>query len=102
MSSENSQEESLKKKHSFEGKEAVEKVEVARAEFEYWYATQKLDQIASWHPFETLEDWDKKKYPFGRYTIMSMKQNAWHIWQAAFFNALNEVTLVPDDGVKEN
>lgn len=54
-----------------------------RLEFEDWYSQQQRDPHANWHPAETLE-YDRHKYPNGRYTVMSGKQSAWEVWQAAW------------------
>jgi hypothetical protein len=43
-----------------------------RDDFEKWYATQKRDQIATWHPEEA------------RYTKLSAKQQAWEVWLTSF------------------
>lgn len=58
-------------------------IEKIRLDFEEWYKDQKFDQIATWHPVETLE-LDTDKYPNGRYTVFSVKQMCWEVWQAAF------------------
>ena len=57
-----------------------------RLEFEDWYSQQKLDPHASWHPAESLQ-YDRHKYPNGRYTVMSGKQSAWEVWQACWVRA---------------
>ena len=64
-------------------------MEKIRLEFEDWYSQQKRDQHASWHPAESLE-FDRNKYPNGRYTVMSQKQSNWEVWQAAWARA-NEI-----------
>ena len=58
-------------------------MEKIRLEFEDWHSQQKRDHISVWHPAETLE-YDRKKYPNGRYTIHSQKQSDWEVWQAAW------------------
>ena len=82
---------------SYEIESVKQKVETIRSQFEYWYTTQMRDQIATFHPFETLEEFDKKEFPFGRYTVFSEKQKAWQTFLAGYFTATNEVALVPDD-----
>jgi len=64
-------------------------MEKIRLEFEDWYSQQKRDQIATWHPADTLT-LDRTKYPTGRYTVLSGKQSAWEVWQAAWARS-NEV-----------
>jgi hypothetical protein len=63
----------------------IEQMEKIRNRFESWYCNQKLDQIATWHSVENLE-YGQKKYPYGRYTIFSMKQTAWEIWLASYLD----------------
>ena len=69
-----------------------------RLEFEDWYTKQKRDPHANWHPVDTLT-YDRDKYPNGRYTVMSSKQSAWEVWQAAYASATGtgcEVVETPE------
>lgn len=66
-----------------------------RLEFEDWYSQQHRDPHANWHPPETLE-YDRHKYPNGRYTVMSQKQSNWEVWQAAWARA-NGITANKDN-----
>ena len=75
-------------------------IEQIRQEFEEWYEKQGLDPHAKWHPAETLE-YMQDKYPNGRYTIMSGKQHAWEIWQAAFACRLEGHVIAPLEATQE-
>ena len=75
-------------------------LEKIRLQFEEWYAKQRLDQSATWHPYHendiiSVKQDDGKKY--GRYTALSVKQSHWRTWQAAYFTALDFIKDVPFD-----
>ena len=58
-------------------------MEKIQLDFEEWYKGQKFDKISKWHPVGDLQ-YDKDKFPLGRYTIFSVKQMCWEVWQAAY------------------
>lgn len=64
-----------------------------RLEFEDWFSKQKQDSHATWHPADILT-YDRDKYPNGRYTVMSAKQSAWKIWQAAYASATRSTSEI--------